>query len=45
MWTGEDWFKGAQRHLSWPLHDIAMTNIVWCMTYKGGVGGASYIAQ
>ena len=21
------------------LHDIAMTNIVWCMAYKRGVGG------
>jgi len=23
----------------WPLHDIAITNIVWCMAYKGSVGG------
>jgi len=23
----------------WPLHDIAIANIVWCMTFKGGVGG------
>ena len=22
-----------------PLHDIAMHNIVWCMTYNRGVGG------
>jgi len=29
----------------WPLHDIAITNIVWCMAYKRGVRGASYIAQ
>jgi len=29
----------------WPLHDIAITNIVWCMAYTRGVGGASYIAQ
>ena len=25
---------------NWPLHDIAITNIVWCMAEKGGsVGG------
>jgi len=24
---------------SWPLHDIAITNIVWCMAYNGGIGG------
>ena len=25
---------------TWPLHDIAFTNIAWCMAYKGGsVGG------
>jgi len=32
---------------SWPSHDIAMTNIVWCMAYTRGVvgGGGSYIAQ
>jgi len=29
----------------WPLHDIAITNIVWCMPYKGSVGGGAYIAQ
>jgi len=29
----------------WPLHDIAMTNIVWCVVYTGGVGGEAYIAQ
>jgi len=23
----------------WPLHDIAITNIVWCTIYKRGVGG------
>ena len=27
------------------LHDIAIANIVWCMAYTRGVGGASYIAQ
>ena len=21
----------------WPLHDVDITNIVWCMAYKGGV--------
>ena len=29
----------------WLLHDIVITNIVWCMAYKGRVGGRSYIAQ
>jgi len=29
----------------WPLHGIAITNVVWCMAYKRGVGGGSYIAQ
>jgi len=29
----------------WPLHDIATTNIVWCMAYKGEVEGGSFIAQ
>ena len=23
----------------WPLHDIAVSNFVWCMAYKRGVGG------
>ena len=23
----------------WPKHDIAITNIVWCMPYKRRVGG------
>jgi len=30
---------------NWPLHDIAITNIAWCMAYKRGVGGASKSAQ
>jgi len=30
---------------SWPLHNIAVTNSVWCMAYKGGVGWGAYIAQ
>jgi len=30
----------------WPLHDIVITNIVWCMAYQREVeGGGSYIAQ
>jgi len=29
----------------WPLHDIAIANIVWCMAFKGGVGGGACIAQ
>jgi len=29
----------------WPLHDIVITSIIWCMAYKGTVGGRSYIAH
>jgi len=29
----------------WPLHDIAIPNIVWCMAYKGRVGDWAYIAR
>jgi len=28
-----------------PLHDIAITKIVWYMAYKRGVGRRAYIAQ
>ena len=34
---------GASRN--GPLDDIATTDIVWCIAYTWGVGGASYIAQ
>ena len=30
---------------TWPLHDIAITNIVWFTAYKRGVGKRAYIAQ
>jgi len=30
---------------TWLLHDMAITNIVWCMAYNRGVGGRLYIAQ
>jgi len=23
----------------WPLHDIAITDMIWCMALKGRVGG------
>jgi len=29
----------------WPLHDIFITNRVWCMAYQREVEGGSYIAQ
>ena len=29
----------------WPLHDIATTNIVWCMAYERGGRGGGYIAH
>jgi len=42
--------KGGEpcRHRAqiWPLHDIAITNAVWCMAHKvGGSLGGAYIAQ
>jgi len=30
---------------AWPLHDIGITNIVWCMAYKRGVGGGGRILR
>jgi len=27
---------------AWPLHDIVITNIVWCMAYKITFGGGVY---
>jgi len=33
------------RSVGWPLDDIAITNIVWCMAYKGGVGGGGRILR
>ena len=36
---------GSESLETWPLQNIAIANIVVCMAYKGGVGGASYIAQ
>jgi len=30
---------------TWPLHDIVITNRVWCMAYQREVEGGSYIAQ
>jgi len=29
----------------WPLHDIAIINIVWCMAYKRGGGGGAHVAK
>jgi len=29
---------GGDRGQGWPLHNIAITNSVWCMAYKGRVG-------
>jgi len=31
--------------VNWPLHNIAITNIVWCIAYTRGVGGGAYLAQ
>jgi len=36
----------SPRRPSLASHDIVITNIVWCMAYKGGAGGGGgYIAQ
>jgi len=40
---GRFWNGGAR--LAWPLHDIVITNIVWCKAYKERVGGRPYITQ
>ena len=29
----------------WPLHDIGITNMVWCMAYQRKIVGGSYMAQ
>jgi len=31
--------RRASAVANWPLHDIAITNVVWRMAYKRGVGG------
>jgi len=35
----------ARQRRTWPLHDIVITNIIWCISQKRGVGVGSYIAQ
>jgi len=30
---------------NWPLHNIVITSIAWCMAYKREVEGGSYLAQ
>jgi len=37
--------EGLQPGANSPLHDIVITNIVWCMTYKGTVWGSLYLAH
>ena len=37
--------RTARRVEPWPLHDIAIANSAWCMTFKGGVGGGTCIGQ
>jgi len=31
--------------ITWPLHDIVITNIIWSIAYTREVEGGSYIAQ
>jgi len=35
----------AAYEVRWPLHDIVITNIVWCMHTHGCSGGGAYTAQ
>jgi len=37
--------KKNDKAVVWPLHNIAITNMVWCMVYNRGVGGGAYIAR
>jgi len=32
------WSRGQQWVSTWPLHDIVIANIVWCIAYKREVG-------
>jgi len=32
------WFSALERVEYWPLHDIVITDIVWCIAYKREVG-------
>jgi len=31
--------------IAWPLHDIAIADIVWCMAYTRVRWGGAYVAQ
>ena len=42
-WRGEA--AMSWRYTLWPLQDISIVNIVWCVLQKRGVGGKQYIAQ
>jgi len=43
---GFDRAVGAENKMAtWPLQDIAITNIVWCVAYERGVGRGSYTAE
>ena len=42
LW-GSQCLRLSQTRQGWPSHDIAITNIVWCMAYKRGVGGGHRI--
>ena len=37
--------KGTVGGECWPLHEIVITNIVWCLACKRDVEGGSYLAQ
>jgi len=44
--SASPWWRDHTRVTDWPLHDITLTNIVWCLAHKRGVGeGGAYIAN
>ena len=42
---GDAWVTQFGLGLTWPLHDIVITNIARCMPSKREVEGGSYIDQ
>ena len=45
VWSGSRVNPRLRSGTPWPLHEIAMTNLVRCMACTRGVGGGSYLAQ
>jgi len=47
MYMGVPFYEASLRSRGpvWPLHKIAITNMVWCVAYNRRVGGGAYLAQ